>query len=103
MRSHENHLNPFTEVVENEMCEKNKIKQKKEHTNRSYHIAISFQNERLIETLQPISLFGELSISRHSCSARVVRQAEIVTINQSHFIAVYNVCIIYFIINFNNN
>uniref|UniRef100_A0A0R3RJE2 Cyclic nucleotide-binding domain-containing protein n=1 Tax=Elaeophora elaphi TaxID=1147741 RepID=A0A0R3RJE2_9BILA len=48
------------------------------------------ENERIIETLQPIALFGELSISRHSCSARVIRSAEIVTINQNHFIAVYN-------------
>lgn len=57
--------------------------------------AINFQNERIIETLQSVALFGELSISRHSCSARVIRSAEIVTINQSHFIAVYNVCLIY--------
>ncbi|EJW80897.1 hypothetical protein WUBG_08194 [Wuchereria bancrofti] len=70
---------------------------------RSRHDAVSFQNECIIETLQPIALFGELSISRHSCSARVIRPAEIVTINQSHFVAVYNVCVIYFVINFNNN
>ncbi|VDN30634.1 unnamed protein product [Gongylonema pulchrum] len=49
------------------------------------------QAERIIESLQPIALFGELSVSRHSCSARVVRPAEIVTINQNHFVAIYNV------------
>ncbi|VDO23508.1 unnamed protein product [Brugia timori] len=76
---------------------------KNREAEKSCHDAVSFQNERIIETLQPIALFGELSISRHSCSARIIRPAEIVTINQSHFVAIYNVCVIFFVINFNNN
>ncbi|KAK0418614.1 hypothetical protein QR680_013671 [Steinernema hermaphroditum] len=36
------------------------------------------------------SLFGELYIPKHTCSARVTRPAEFVRISQSHFTAVYN-------------
>ncbi|KAK5986369.1 hypothetical protein GCK32_009832 [Trichostrongylus colubriformis] len=36
------------------------------------------------------SLFGELDIDRHCCSAVVTRQAEFVRISQRHFVALYN-------------
>ncbi|VDO45609.1 unnamed protein product [Haemonchus placei] len=37
------------------------------------------------------SLFGELDIDRHCCSAVVTRQAEFVRISQRHFVNLYNV------------
>ncbi|VDM39722.1 unnamed protein product [Toxocara canis] len=45
---------------------------------------------RVIETLNSVALFGELSVQRHTCSARVTRNSEFVTINHAHFIALYN-------------
>ncbi|EYB81457.1 hypothetical protein Y032_0383g378, partial [Ancylostoma ceylanicum] len=36
------------------------------------------------------SLFGELDIDRHCCSAIVTRQAEFVRISQRHFVSLYN-------------
>ncbi|VDL82592.1 unnamed protein product [Nippostrongylus brasiliensis] len=36
------------------------------------------------------SLFGELDIDRHCCSAVVSRQAEFVRISQRHFVNLYN-------------
>ncbi|TKR65290.1 hypothetical protein L596_025714 [Steinernema carpocapsae] len=50
-------------------------------------------NHRVDYRLQVIgagSLFGELHVPRHTCSARVSRPAEFVRISQQHFISVYN-------------
>ncbi|VDP48847.1 unnamed protein product [Heligmosomoides polygyrus] len=37
------------------------------------------------------TLFGELDIDRHCCSAVVTRHAEFVRISQRHFVSLYNV------------
>uniref|UniRef100_A0A0N5AW49 Rap guanine nucleotide exchange factor 4-like n=1 Tax=Syphacia muris TaxID=451379 RepID=A0A0N5AW49_9BILA len=43
-----------------------------------------------VESLNSVSLFGELSVFYHTCSARITKPTELVLINQNHFIALYN-------------
>lgn len=58
-----------------------------------------FESNLLFQALESVplcslsagSLFGELDIDRHCCSAIVTRQAEFVRISQRHFVSLYNV------------
>ncbi|WKX99313.1 hypothetical protein Q1695_014303 [Nippostrongylus brasiliensis] len=60
--------------------------------NRNVSICVSHQGSESLPlcSLSAGSLFGELDIDRHCCSAIVSRQAEFVRISQRHFVNLYN-------------
>uniref|UniRef100_A0A7E4V9N5 Rap-GAP domain-containing protein n=1 Tax=Panagrellus redivivus TaxID=6233 RepID=A0A7E4V9N5_PANRE len=72
-----------------------------QHPSTSHNVAY-FVNERrkhsyrltpgdcFLGKLGPGTLFGELSLVHHSCSARVSKSSEFVRINQAHFLNIYN-------------
>jgi CRP-like cAMP-binding protein len=48
------------------------------------------QKDRFLAKLSPGTLFGELNLFQHSCSARVSKPSEFIRISQEHFLNIYS-------------
>uniref|UniRef100_A0AC34QSZ1 Rap guanine nucleotide exchange factor 4 n=1 Tax=Panagrolaimus sp. JU765 TaxID=591449 RepID=A0AC34QSZ1_9BILA len=63
--------------------------EKREHW-RQFHTRLPINKDHFLVKIGSGTLFGELNLFRHSCSARVIKPAEFIRINQNHFLNIYS-------------